>query len=310
MRFVLIGLALVLAGCAEPPAPRAETGFSRVAFLQEAHPLAGVIWDVAAGREIDAETLADRLRAADVAILGEIHDNPRHHVRQAQMVSEIAPAGVAFEMVPEASEEGISVYLEQGGRVGEIGPAIGWNRLGWPDWSYYRPIFEAAPGAQFTGGAVPSTELSTAIRQGAATAFGAGADRYGLSSAPDAATQEALEDEMIASHCNKLPRQAAGGMVEAQRLRDARFASAVERAHLAGGPTVLITGNGHARADRGVPAYLALSQPDLSVAALGQVEVVEGLDTPERYGAAEALPYDYVWFSARVDRPDPCASFN
>ncbi|MEM8698823.1 MAG: ChaN family lipoprotein [Pseudomonadota bacterium] len=307
MRAGLI-FALALAGCSVAPPPAVEV--SRAAFLQEAHPLAGVIWDVEAGREIDADTLGARLSAADVAILGEIHDNPRHHTRQAEMVAAIEPAGLALEMVPEASEEGIAVFLDQGGGRGEIGPAIGWNRLGWPDWALYRPIFEAAPRAEIAGGAVPAPVLTKAIRQGAQAAFGVGAARYALDRAPDASTQIALEDEMIAAHCNKLPRSAAGGMVEAQRLRDARFAAAVERAHRSGGPTVLITGNGHARSDRGVPAYLAASRPELRVAVLGQVEVREGLTRPAEYAGAEGLPYDYVWFSARFDRPDPCASFN
>ena len=305
---VLLSIGLVLAACAgeEPVSPV----LTRVAFTGEEHPLAGVIWDVAAGQVIGRDLLEDRLDAADVAVLGEIHDNPRHHRRQAALVEAIGPKGLAFEMIPEASEEGIAVFLETGADPREIGPAIGWDRLGWPDWALYAPIVEAAPGARITGGASPSRDLKTAIRDGAAAAFGRGADRYGLTLAPDDDTQTVLEDEMIAAHCGKLPRSAARGMAEAQRLRDARFAHAAERAHRAGGPTVLITGNGHARTDRGVPAYLGLSQPALEVLSLGQIEVVPGAEAPGDYLEDGALPYDYVWFSARVARPDPCANFN
>lgn len=296
-----------LAACSAMPSEPA--GFTKASFQEENHPLAGVIWDVAAAREIPESELAHRLDQAQVVILGEIHDNPRHHERQARLVGEIAPSGLAFEMVPEASEEGIAVFLAQGGQPGEIGPAIGWDRLGWPDWQLYEPIFSAAPGASITGGGIARASVSDAIRNGAAAAFGSGAERYGLHIAPEAAEQAVLEDEMIASHCNKLPREAAKGMAEAQRLRDARFAAATERAlELGGTQAVLITGNGHARTDRGVPAYLARSTPDLAVRSLGQIEVQQDLTDPQAYLTGES--YDFVWFSARKDRPDPCASFN
>ncbi|MEM7507420.1 MAG: ChaN family lipoprotein [Pseudomonadota bacterium] len=300
-----LGALLLFGACAQAPGNGPQ--FTQAALLQESHPLAGTIWDVGADLAIDQRTLARRLDQADIVILGEVHDNPRHHIRQADLVAALEPGGLAFEMVPEASEEGIAVFQAQGAEPGEIGPAIGWDRLGWPDWDLYAPIFEAAPDARITGGAVATSTLRRAMSEGAAAAFDGDAARYGLTIRPDAATQRVLEDEMIVAHCNKLPRDAAGRMAEAQRLRDARFANAVERARGSNDQAVLITGNGHARTDRGVPAYLARSNPDLLVAALGQVEVEAGANEPSAYGD---LAYDYVWFSARVDRPDPCAAFN
>lgn len=276
------------------------------------HPLAGTIWSVAEGRAIDRDTLVARLAGADYAILGEIHDNPVHHERQAALVEAIAPAGLAFEMVPAASEEGIAVFLAQGGARGEIGEAIGWERLGWPDWEFYAPIFEAAPGAYIAGGGVSRSDLTRAIRSDAAAAFGVGARFYGLDVPLAEAVRGALEDEMIAAHCNALPREAAGGMVEAQRLRDARFAHALRRAAAAGGGrATLITGNGHARTDRGVPAYLAAGEPGATVVSLGQIETRPGAASPSDYAAGGRLPYDYVWFSdgAPAGRGDPCAAF-
>lgn len=56
------------------------------------HPLDGSIWDVAAGERIDRETLAARLGGADVAVLGEVHDNPAHHLAQAWLVGCGPPA--------------------------------------------------------------------------------------------------------------------------------------------------------------------------------------------------------------------------
>jgi len=248
------------------------------------------------------------LEQAQIVVLGEVHDNPVHHARQARLVRQLRPRGIAFEMVPEASEEGIQVFLAQGGARGKIGPAIGWDRIGWPEWELYAPIFEAAEGAYIAGGGVARSEIRTAIEGGAATAYGAGASTVGLDQPLDPAIRVEIEDEMIAAHCDKLPRQAAGGMVEAQRLRDARFANAARRALAqgGGGRAVLITGNGHARTDRGTPAYLRLVAPEVTVLSVGMIELKPGADPA---AAARGLPFDYVWFSGRTKRPDPCAGF-
>jgi uncharacterized iron-regulated protein len=255
--------------------------------------------------------LVAELRSAQIVALGEVHDNPTHHARQARLVRQLQPRGLAVEMVPEASEEGIQVFLAQGGMRGGIGPAIGWDRLGWPDWRLYAPIFEAAPGAYITGGGVARSDIRVAIRGGAAIAYGAGASDLRLDQPLDPVIQVAFEDDLIAAHCNLLPRQVAGDMVEAQRLRDALFGDAVLRAYLLGGAgidgggAVLITGNGHARTDRGAPAYLRLLAPELKVLTVGMIEMAAG-PALDQAAAARDLPYDYVWISQPAERDDPC----
>jgi len=283
-------LALAAGGCTMPVATAPGTIVSRDGTVLS-----------------EAELVAAVMRA-QIVVIGEVHDNPVHHARQAELVRAIRPGGIAFEMVPSDSEEGIQVFLAEGGARGAIGPAIGWDRMGWPDWAMYRPVFEAAPDAYVAGGGVAGPSLRAAIRDGAAGAFGIGANRFGLDQSLDPATRTEIEDEMIAAHCDKLPRKAAVGMVEAQRLRDARFAEAAWRAYAAadGWPAVLITGNGHARTDRGVPAYLRLVLPDVSVLSVGQIEVGEGEDP---VAAARGLPFDFVWTAPPAERPDPCAGF-
>ncbi len=298
-----------------------------------AHPLDGTIWDIASGERIDRETLARRLARADIAILGEIHDNAAQHLAQAWLVGRLQPAGIAFEMIPQAKEAAIAALLAGGGTPGEIGPAIGWDKSGWPDWSLYRPIFDAWTARVYVGGGVPRETLMQAGATGAASVAPDPRFVPMLAQALDPATEAALEDEMVAAHCNKLPREAAPGMVEVQRLRDASFAAAALRAHAAveddtagaapgrtaggtagqtggriggaRGTAVLITGNGHARIDRGVPAYLRAVAPGLTVASLGLLET-----DPDRQALSDYdTPYDYVWFTAPAEREDPCLTF-
>ncbi len=259
-----------------------------------------------AARLSEAE-LVEALGAARVVVLGEVHDHPAHHARQARLVRALEPGGLAFEMVPEGSEEGIAVFRAQGGAPGEIGPAIGWERLGWPDWALYAPVFEAAPGAYVAGGAPARSEVRLAAQKGAAAAWGPGATEVGLHRGLGSETRRQLEDEMIAVHCDRISRPAARGMVEAQRFKDAHLAAAVLRALERGGaPAVLITGNGHARSDRGAPAYLRRLAPDIEARSVGMIELPTGADAAAK---ARALPYDYVWFSEPRARGDPCEGF-
>jgi len=80
-------------------------------------------------------------------------------------------------------------------------------------------------------------------------------------------------------------------MVEAQRARDARMASVFK------GDTVLIAGAGHARRDRGVPIYI-----DGKVASLAFTETESDKTSPQEYEQS----YDYLWFTDRAAREDPC----
>jgi hypothetical protein len=63
------------------------------------------------------------------------------------------------------------------------------------------------------------------------------------------------------------------------------------------------------RDDRAVPAFLRHEAPERTVRALAFLEVVAGEESPQAYAAgfgAPALPFDYVVFTARTERGDPC----
>jgi uncharacterized iron-regulated protein len=70
------------------------------------------------------------------------------------------------------------------------------------------------------------------------------------------------------------------------------------------GRSVLITGSGHARRDRGVPLYL----PGVDIVTIGFVEVDADRKSPRDYLAGLFSPasFDYLWFTSRAEREDPC----
>ena len=264
--------------------------------------LAGLLFGLgltlpASARQIEPAALAG-LPPADVVILGEIHDNAEHHAHQAAAVAALVPGALVFEMLDPAQAARLR-GVERGD-----GPALdrllGWAESGWPDFALYHPIFTAAPEATVFGGALPRAEVRRSMTEGAATVFGPEAARFGLADPLDPAEQAAREVEQAEAHCNALPETLLPGMVEAQRLRDAALARAVIEAHAAtGGPVAVITGTGHARRDRGIPAALARAAPGLRVLSVGMFEADPG----------PSPPFDLWLVTPSQPRPDPCAAF-
>lgn len=304
--------ALMLSGCV--PADK-NTAAAGVETLSAPVPAPGEILDAATGvRLAGPSALADRLARADVVILGEKHDNPEHHQAQAEITGRIAarvtPAALVFEMIPPEAEPEM-LELRGRGAAGEtFGPLIGWDEWGWPDWAYYAPILDAAPDTPVLGAAVPREQVIASMQTGAGPVFandlGGDAARLGLDQPQSPEIQAAMEQEQIAAHCDALPAEMAAPMVEAQRLRDAAFAAAVLRGKAMGaGPVILITGSGHGRNDRAVPAYLRAADPALDVVSVAFIEILPetGADTNG------ARPFDYLWFTEPFDRGDPCEAF-
>src|SRR6056297_632256 len=241
--------------------------------------------------------VASPAAAQDVAILGEVHDNPAHHAEQARRVAALDPRALVFEMLtPDQAARVTPSLIADPDAMEE---ALGWSESGWPAFPMYHPIFAAAPDAAIYGAQVPRDAARGVFETGAAEAFGPEAAAYGLTEPLPEADQEMREAMQMAAHCDALPEKMLPGMVAVQRLRDAVLARAVVQAMEAtGGPVAVITGNGHARRDWGVPAYLVRVAPDLDVHVLGQTED----------GAPLAGGFDEVVSAPAVDRPDPCAA--
>lgn len=232
------------------------------------------------------------LSRADIVILGEVHDNPGHHQLQAQAVAALRPVAMVFEMLTAEQASTIRDDLRSDPEhLAEV-----WSNSGWPDFAMYSPILTAAPEAQVFGAALPREAARAALSSGIAASFGPEAEAYGLTVPLPESVQAARLVEQAEAHCNALPEELLPGMVDLQRLRDAMLARAALAALDArGGPVVVITGNGHARRDGGVPEVLAHLRPEVQVLTVGQAEGdrIEGT-------------YDLVWPGPFVKRRDPC----
>lgn len=252
-------------------------------------------WAVLAGAAFAFEP-AD-VADADIVIVGEVHDNPAHHTAQAAAVAQLHPKAIVWEMLTPAQAALITPALIAD--ADKIADTLGWAEAGWPDFNMYHPVFAAAPDAVSYGAAVPREMARSAIDMPLGAIFEA-APAYGLDRGLSDAEQSARTALQLAAHCDALPKDMLPGMVKVQRLRDATLAQAAVKALTdTGGPVVVITGNGHARKDWGVPSYLAEVAPAARVRTIGQGED----------GSAPDGGFDAVWDAPAQSRPDPCAAF-
>ena len=235
---------------------------------------------------------------ADVVIIGEVHDNPVRHLNQAAVIALAAPKAVVFEML---TDDMARLVTPDTANDPSLGATLDWEASGWPDFAIYAPIF-ASLGDAVTIGAAPDEAVRAAAREaGVATVFGADAARFGLDQPLPLAQQEAREALMQANHCGALPPGLLPTFVAMQRFTDASFARAtLDALETYGAPVVVITGNGHARTDWGMPVYLNAAAPNVAVTSVGQLTQ-----------ANPDAPYDLVQITppAPSDGGDPCAAF-
>lgn len=252
------------------------------------------------------EEFVERAADADIVILGEVHDNPAHHANQARIVAALQPAALVFEMIPQESEDEVNALRGAGAGREALAAALDWENSGWPDFGYYAAILEAAPGARVFGAGQPLADVRRAMVEGATGPFGPDAKIYGLDQPLPPEEQAAREALLAAAHCNELPAEMLPGLVEAQRFRDAGLADAAlwARTMTGGGQVVVITGNGHADKARGMPAAIAVADPEIRVLALGQLETAEGAAAPD----PEPETFDATLAAPPPPRADPCAA--
>ena len=282
--------------------------------LAQEHSLVGRIWDTANGGFISPEALLPQVRSAQYLLLGETHDNADHHRLQAWLIGQAgqnSQPAVVFEMINEGQSPALERYLASSSPTAAgLGPAIGWEDSGWPDWTLYQPVAEAAfaVGATFKPGSLSNAAIRGIGQRGLAESVSSEElERLALMQDwPEEFTAE-LHEELAESHCDLLPAEMLPQMAEIQRLRDAKLANAMVAARAEGhSPAILVAGTGHTGHRRAVPWYLAARQAEGPVLSIAMLEVVPGAETPGDY--ARRGDHDFLWFTPRAEREDPCES--
>jgi uncharacterized iron-regulated protein len=282
------------------------------------HPLVGKIWDPRGGRFVDEAALAAAVASADFVLLGETHDNPDHHLLQARLLRAILEGSrrpaLAFEMLTADQQAAVDASLARAPRDPDaLAEAVGWKASRWPDFRFYRPIFAAGleAGLPVVAANLPRAQVRAIVSKGRDALDEELRLRLEREEPIPEAVLKGLREEMSESHCGELPAAMVDPLVLAQRARDARMAERMATAGAERG-AVLVTGSGHARTDRGVPAFLAREAPGRKVVAVAFFEVDAGQAEPQAYAekiGEGPLPFDFVVFTPGAEREDPCVGF-
>lgn len=301
--------------------PSSQTGVCRIVDVRKP---AGMDQPVA---ERDAAAfLAGAAAEADVVILGEVHDNPLHHRLRGTVIERVAKAretagkpkpAVVLEHIRTDQQAALDRFAElhrdaEGrGTADDLLGFLDWDQTGWPDKSMFVPLFQSILGVQLPvlPGDAPREEIKTIARSGSGALDPDRRARLKLANPLPAPLAGALASELKDSHCGLIPDSAIGPMSAAQRFRDAHLADAAVAAAREHGTAVLLTGNGHVRADRAVPYYVRQMTPDRTLLTVMFLEVEAGKTKAADYlpRSPEGVPAaDIIVLTARAEREDPC----
>ena len=263
-------------------------------------PVTGPIVRISDMAPISVAQLVQAVLSSDVAVLGEVHDNPRHHQLRGELLRQL----------PAASKTVVAEHLSWRQRFKEGGElltgleAAGFDVKGW-DWPLHQPVFEAvtAMNMPLMGGNLPGESIKEVFKTRGQSL--PEAVRSLLAKAPfDVQQSKALEEEIDQGHCGAMPASMFEGMAAVQRGRDAAMAE-VALAHL---PSVVLAGNGHAWKHLGVPFVVNKVSPHSQTLSVLFMEWDDSRPSAEKQAflAELASQADYVWLTPPQSREDPC----
>ncbi len=267
-------------------------------FAGSAMSAGAQVIDLHSGDEISEQALAERLRGQDVVLLGELHDNARHHQLRGELIGRFARPGTTV----------VAEHLPTGAPVSFAGPlredldVAGFDGRGW-GWPLHEPLFNAirTSALPLVGGNLPKGYSKQLMAGGDAALTEALAGPYRQAPLAPQATAR-LDGDLVDGHCGQLPGKYLAPMRLVQRATDISLSNAL-LSHL---PAVLVAGNGHVRRDYGVPQLIDALAPSLKMSSVGFYE---------RHGDRQELikslagRYDYVWLTEPMERSDPCENF-
>ncbi len=280
----------------------------RIAPFALCAALLAIAWPARAATDSTVDATPAALAAAMATrrsvLLGEVHDNAAQHALRVAALSHLVEAGarpaIAFEQFDRQRQADIDrVRREQPGDADALIAAAGGRN--W-EWKYYRPFVQLAleHNLPIVAANLSRGDATKVTAEGWGAIFDTAEQAaLGLGQLP-AHFVTAHEREVARGHCDLLPANALPAMARAQIARDIVLARSV-RPYLSRG-VVLLTGNGHARKDIGVPYWLSVDElrdiTSIGLFEAGPAESSDLVDEPRRF--------DAVVETAPADRPDPC----
>ncbi|MBM3274039.1 MAG: ChaN family lipoprotein [Candidatus Sericytochromatia bacterium] len=295
---VLLGVMSVLAGCgagyqAIAAGPDASATSSARATARQAP--AGFLGAFSSGGDALTWTQAlSALARADVAYIGEFHDDPATHEFELATLKALAGAGrpvaLSLEMFETDVQQTLDAYLA--GSIGEAEFLA--SARPWPNYKTdYRPLVEyaKAAGIPVVAANVPRRLASLVAKGGLAAMAGQPDSEKRWSHIPESCPADAYwkEFEKVAAHPG-MPPGAVWKWYEAQCLKDETMARSIGLA-LASRKVLHVNGAFHSDRGLGTPARVGKWRPGVSeaIATVRPVASVPPALPPDLAGVADSV---------------------
>jgi len=108
------------------------------------HFIIGQIIHMDTGKAISFDQLIDQLISRDLIFIGEVHDNPEHHLIQVQILQALmarhGPLTVAMKFFQEPQQPIVDRYMQGNSTESVFLKEVNWNRHWSFDYHFYRPL--------------------------------------------------------------------------------------------------------------------------------------------------------------------------
>jgi uncharacterized iron-regulated protein len=231
----------------------------------------------------------DALPAADILLIGEIHDAPGQPERVVAALQALAADRRLAALALEMAEQGRSTAaLPADAGEAAVRAALAWDDRAWP-WDRYGPVVLAAvrAGAPVLGANLPRAATRLAM------------DDVSLDAqlAPEARRRQ--EAAVRDGHCGLMPEARISPIARVQIARDRAMARTASEAAPPGRTVVLLAGAAHADRGVGIPQHIATQWTVRSIAMRPMADA----------GADGGAPpdVDAVWATPAAPARDRCA---
>lgn len=268
-------LLMILQACASqkhkmPPLATVE-GVQR-------HFSQGRIIDLKTGKAIDFPDLIDRLKAVDVIFIGEVHNNPEHHLIQVQLLQALmaryAPMAVSMEFFDTTRQPALDRFMKGDLEEKDFLKEVDWENSWRFPYHLYRPILWTTrdKGTALLGINAPNRLVRKVARTGLESLTDEERDQVAKDMDLDNTAHREYLKTIFEQHTFK--KDSPHGMenfehfYQAQCIWDETMAETIAKyMEATGGKMVVFTGNGHIANKFGIPDRL-LRRMDVKTATI------------------------------------------
>ncbi|MDT8447937.1 MAG: ChaN family lipoprotein [bacterium] len=286
-------------------------------------PLIGQIYQSGSLRE--PGQVMSQATQTDLIFLGETHDNLRHHQIQAQVIQHLVAQGkkptLAFELFEANQTAELMAYTTAHPKDPQAAEAKLRKRLGWEkqdQWAGYHDLLLLArqEGLDVAAMDLPSALKRRLTKKNLAELSSAERAQLPNYHSPSEAYRLAMFDAFTEGHCGWSDPQLMAGLYRVWLARNQAMADQLALLLDAGGPVVVILGNGHQQWGLGVPERIGQMRPQARQFQLAIMEVdikprplAEYFEHTHSAGVDLGPSFEWLWFTDRHSWVDPCQRF-